>query len=151
MSPEGLPTDAVTSLYVKGAYKFKDGRPKGSDPTSTLSTCVTYRVSVKYPAPSLTSFYAEKLKALGFVPYKDSKWSGGKMEWKNFMDTGLRGMPCTYEYLADWVDQGKTRVAMLSIRYLMESDGVAKDCWDHPDNDVAFVTVWSEPYANRIK
>jgi hypothetical protein len=102
-----IPSDAITKLYVSGASDFYDARPRGVIlPKPDVYSCVGYKLKMKYPAKSVISFYQEKLKDLGFEPYKDSKLTGGKYEWQSFADGVFKK---TALYLSIWRGLDKKR------------------------------------------
>jgi hypothetical protein len=146
-----IPSDKISQLHVSGAYNFYDARPEIALPQTEAYSCVGYQIKVKYPAESVISFYEEKLKGLGFELYIDSKWTGGKYEWQAFGDSTNKVKPCNCQYLRDWVNKDKTRVAMLSINYYSQFVNKRYECSPKPDNDLAYVTVWSVAYEHRIK
>ena len=142
-----IPNDAVTRLYYPGAYHFQDARPatpKVND--GAVYSSVGYRISIKYPAKEIVVFYREKLSALGYEIYQDSKSTGGKCEWGCRADETNKKNPCIYRCLSDWVNQDKTRVAFLSIEYYSPYINDRNECGFKPDNNSAYVVVSSFPY-----
>jgi hypothetical protein len=143
----GIPHDGVTRLYVPGAYHFIDARPtnpKSSD--AVVYSSVGYKLTVKFPAKAVADFYQEKLASLGYVPYLESKATGGKREWGSAADETDKEEPCIYRYLADWVNKDKKRVAFLSIEYRAAYINNHNDCGFTPNNLSARVVVTSFPY-----
>jgi hypothetical protein len=151
--PESIPTDAVTRLYVQGAYGFFDDRPLASrELKPEIYNGVGYLVRLKYPAESIISFYKEKLKDLGYQPYLESKWTNGKYEWQVFAADGNNPLgPCRYQYGEDWVNKDKTRIVYLVVQYHSPFSNTHYDCAELPNNDLAKVFINSESYEQRIK
>jgi hypothetical protein len=148
----GIPSDNISQLHVPGAHDFYDAGPRDiTFPETDAYSCVGYKVRMKYPAESIISFYQGKLKGLGFEPYKDSKWTHGKYEWQSFFNNGFKEKPCTCQYLEDWVNKDKTRIAMLAINYYSPVINKRYECGSKPNDDLARVTIFSEPYEARIK
>jgi hypothetical protein len=142
-----IPNDEVTRFYVSGAYHFIDARPaepKSSD--AAMYSSVGYKLTIKFPAKAVVDFYQEKLTALGYEPYKNSKITKGKREWGSAVDEKDKEEPCIYRFLADWVKKDKTRVAFLSIDYHSTYINNSNDCGFAPNNNSAYVVITSFPY-----
>ena len=147
-----IPTDEITRLHVSGAHHFYDSRTHDSNlPKAEVYSSVGYQAKISYPAESVIEFYQLKLKELGFVPYKDSKWTNGKYQWMSFIDGKNKLSRCTYQYLEDWVNKDKTRIAAISIEYHSPFFDQHENCAQNPNNDWVQVTIISEPYEWRIK
>jgi hypothetical protein len=148
-----IPSDIVTSVHPSDAFDFFDARPKSVPNPNDVNiySAVGYKLKIKYPAESLIAFYQEKLKALGFVPYKDSKWTNGNFKWDTFVDGTEKENPCVYQFIMDWVNKDQTRISGLVIRYFSQSSKTSPICDEKPPNDNALVVIMSEPYEWRIK
>jgi hypothetical protein len=148
-----IPSDVVTAIHPLDAFDFFDARPKNIPNPSDVNiySAVGCKLKIGYPAESLISFYQEKLKTLGFVPYKDSKWTNGNFKWSTFVDGTVKENPCVYQFCMDWINKDKTRIANLIIRYSSQSSKTTAFCDEEPANDNAVVVIISEPYEWRIK
>ncbi len=152
-SSSTIPFDEVSGIHPADAFDFFDARPKDiPNPSDTkVFSCVGFKLKTRYPAESVIAFYKEKLKAMGYVPYKDSKWTGGKYKWVNFIGGSKGQNTCVYQYMMDWVNKDQTRIANLGIYYYSPVSKTTSMCGEKPETDLTQAFIMSEPFEWRIK
>jgi hypothetical protein len=147
-------TDEVTSIWYPGAYNIWDNKLEMeiSLKNDTSFSNFEYRVDIKYPAESMVSFYAEKLKALGYAPLAGPAWN--KEIYRGPMNSSL----CVNQFFECWIKKNKTRKAIIIIEYYSQpsypilSSHPAypimsePSCKSEPDNASARVKIYSYPY-----
>src|SRR5262249_6123576 len=99
-----------------------------------------------YPSLKVLEFYDRELQRLGWVQFAESGYEQSYRKWDCFEDLTEPGHAIVHQLQAKWVNQDKSRMLLLAIRYQSSKVGRSGVPCAVPDNDTPHVYVQLMPF-----